>query len=65
MKFITRERPKIEPHCLAYHEITDLEAEFIYAATDQVSELGATPFDIPGANGPWNRFVLPLVTYQT
>lgn len=55
MKWITRERPKIDriacPWLIQRH--VDPEAEFIYVPTDQVfaraREIGAIPYDIPGA----------------
>lgn len=54
MKWITRERPKIDriacPWLIA--RFIDKSPEFIYVPTDQVMEkaeaLGATPYDIPG-----------------
>lgn len=53
MKWITRERPKIDRIACPWliKNFVDKDAEFIYAPTDQVlakaRELGATPFDIP------------------
>jgi hypothetical protein len=53
MKWITRERPKIDRIACPWliRNFVDKEAEFIYVPTDQVlikaKELGATPFDIP------------------
>lgn len=54
MKWITRERPKIDrvacPWLIA--RFVDAEAEFIYVPTDQVmakaEELNAIPYDLPG-----------------
>ncbi|MSO98588.1 MAG: chromate resistance protein [Rhodospirillaceae bacterium] len=54
MKWITRERPKIDriacPWLIA--RFIDAEPEFLFVAKDQVlataRALGATPFDIPG-----------------
>lgn len=54
MKWITRERPKIDrvacPWLIA--NFVDKEAEFIYVPTDKViekaKELDAIPYDIPG-----------------
>jgi hypothetical protein len=54
MKWVTRERPKIDriacPWLIA--RFIDAEAEFLYVPTDQVirvaNETGATPYDIPG-----------------
>ena len=54
MKWITRERPKIDriacPWLIA--RFIDKEPEFLYVPTDQVlkvaKETGATPYDIPG-----------------
>jgi hypothetical protein len=55
MKWITRERPKIDriacPWLVA--RFIDSEAEFLYVSSDQVfqiaEETGAIPYDIPGA----------------
>lgn len=53
MKWITRERPKIDRIACPWliKNFVDKEAEFIYVPTDQVlveaKELEATPFDIP------------------
>ncbi|QSB01343.1 chromate resistance protein [Methylomonas sp. EFPC1] len=55
MKWITRERPKIDriacPWLIA--RFIDAEAEFLYVLGDQVfqiaEETGAIPYDIPGA----------------
>jgi len=54
MKWVTRERPKIDriacPWLIA--RFIDREPEFLYAPADQVlavaAETGATPYDIPG-----------------
>lgn len=54
MKWVTRERPKIDriacPWLIA--RFIDPEAEFLYAPADQVlnvaEETGAIPYDIPG-----------------
>ena len=54
MKWVTRERPKIDriacPWLIA--RFIDREPEFLYVPTDQVlsvaQETGATPYDIPG-----------------
>jgi hypothetical protein len=54
MKWITRERPKIDriacPWLIA--RFIDPQAEFLYVPADQVlkvaEETGATPYDIPG-----------------
>jgi hypothetical protein len=54
MKWITRERPKIDRIACPWliKNFVDKEAEFIYVPTDQVlpksKELNATPYDIPG-----------------
>lgn len=54
MKWITRERPKIDRLACPWliRRFIDKEAEIIYVPFDQVAEkaaaLGATPFDIPG-----------------
>jgi hypothetical protein len=55
MKWITRERPKIDRIACPWliKNFVDHEAEFIYVSKDQVfakaKELGAIPYDIPGA----------------
>lgn len=54
MKWITRERPKIDRIACPWliSRFIDKEPEFIYVPTDQVvdyaEKLGAIPFDIPG-----------------
>src|SRR6478609_4532553 len=54
MKWITRERPKIDRIACPWliKRFVDPQAEFIFVPVDQVIEqakkLGATPFDIPG-----------------
>jgi hypothetical protein len=55
MKWITRERPKIDRIACPWliKSFVDKEAEFIYVPKDQVfdksKELNAVPYDIPGA----------------
>ena len=55
MKWITRERPKIDRIACPWliKNFVDKEAEFIYVQNEQVfnkaKELGAIPYDIPGA----------------
>ena len=55
MKWITRERPKIDRIACPWliKRFVDKDAEFIYVPKEQVFErakdLNATPFDIPGA----------------
>lgn len=55
MKWITRERPKIDRIACPWliKNFVDPEAEFIYVPRDQVfekaKELGAIPYDLPGA----------------
>jgi hypothetical protein len=55
MKWITRERPKIDRIACPWlvKNFVDSDAEFIYVPKEQVfdkaKELGAIPFDIPGA----------------
>lgn len=55
MRWITRERPKIDRIACPWliKRFVDAEAEFIYVPKEQVfekaTELGAIPFDIPGA----------------
>lgn len=55
MKWITRERPKIDRIACPWllKNFVDSEADFIYVPKEQVfekaKELGAIPYDIPGA----------------
>ena len=55
MKWITRERPKIDRIACPWliKNFVDSEAEFLYVPKDQVfakaAELNAIPYDIPGA----------------
>jgi hypothetical protein len=55
MKWITRERPKIDRIACPWliRRFIEADAEFIYVPTEQVfplaAETGATPYDIPGA----------------
>ncbi|HKB42843.1 MAG TPA: chromate resistance protein ChrB domain-containing protein, partial [Chitinophagaceae bacterium] len=55
MKWITRERPKIDRIACPWliKKFVDKEAEFIYVSKEQVLEkakkLNAIPYDIPGA----------------
>ncbi len=55
MKWITRERPKIDRIACPWliKNFVDLQAEFIYVPKEQVfskaKELDAIPYDIPGA----------------
>ena len=55
MKWITRERPKIDRIACPWliKNFVDSKAEFIYVSKDQVfekaDELNAIPYDIPGA----------------
>lgn len=55
MKWITRERPKIDRIACPWliKNFVDHEAEFVYVSKDQVfakaKELNAIPYDIPGA----------------
>jgi hypothetical protein len=55
MKWVTRERPKIDRIACPWliRRFIEPEAEFLYVATDRVfavaAETGATPYDIPGA----------------
>lgn len=55
MKWITRERPKIDRIACPWliRNFVDLNAEFFYVPRDQVfskaKELNAVPFDLPGA----------------
>jgi len=73
MKWITRERPKIDriacPWLVA--RFIDKDAEFIYVPRDKVmseaQRLGATPFDVPGVelghDGPFCSFDAFLKKY--
>ena len=53
MKWITRERPKIDRIACPWliRKFIDLKAEFVFVPKDQVlavaKDIGATPFDIP------------------
>jgi hypothetical protein len=55
MKWITRERPKIDRIACPWliRRFIEADAEFVYVPTEQVftaaQEIGATPYDIPGA----------------
>ncbi len=55
-KWVTRERPKIDRIACPWliRRFVEPDAEFIYVPTDQVfkvaREIGATPYDIPGAD---------------
>jgi hypothetical protein len=54
-KWITRERPKIDRIACPWliRRFVEADAEFIYVPTERVfevaKEIGATPYDIPGA----------------
>ncbi|HNP98401.1 MAG TPA: chromate resistance protein, partial [Bacteroidia bacterium] len=56
MKWITRDRPKIDRIACPWliSRFVDKEAEFVYVPKEQVfekaQELGAIPYDIPGAD---------------
>src|SRR6266702_2149776 len=55
MKWVTRERPKVDRIACPWliKRFVDAEAEFLYVPGDQVKAVaereGATPYDIPGA----------------
>ena len=55
MKWVTRERPKVDRIACPWliKRFVDAEAEFLYAPRDQVLAVaereGATPYDVPGA----------------
>ena len=55
MKWVTRERPKVDRVACPWliKRFVDPEAEFLYVAADRVQAVaereGATPFDVPGA----------------
>lgn len=56
MKWVTRERPKVDRIACPWliKRFVDLEAEFLYVPADQVQTVaereGATPYDVPGAD---------------
>ena len=74
MKWITRERPKIDriacPWLIA--RFVDVEAEFLYVPAAKVKSeaqrLGATPYDVPGVelthDGPYCSFDAILKKYR-
>ncbi len=74
MKWITRERPKIDRIACPWlvKRFIDPEAEFLFVAADRVKaeadRLGAIPFDIPGVelshDGPRCSFDAFLKRYQ-
>jgi hypothetical protein len=55
MKWVTRERPKVDRIACPWliRRFVDAEAEFLYVPADQVQAVaqreGATPYDVPGA----------------
>src|SRR5919204_2898828 len=55
MKWLTRERPKVDRVACPWliKRFVDAEAEFLYVPTDQVQAVaereGATPYDVSGA----------------
>ncbi|MHB1403377.1 MAG: chromate resistance protein ChrB domain-containing protein [Thiobacillus sp.] len=73
MKWITRERPKIDRIACPWlvTRFIDKDAEFIYVPKDKVmseaERLGATPFDVPGVelghDGPFCSFDAFLKKY--
>lgn len=73
MKWITRERPKVDRLACAWliERFVDGEAEFLFVPSDQVMaearRTGATPFDVPGAelghSGPLCSFDAILDKY--
>ena len=74
MKWITRERPKIDRIACPWliKNFVDKEAEFIYVPTELVKEkakeLDAIPYDIPGVDytheGPFCTFDTILKRHQ-
>jgi hypothetical protein len=74
MKWITRERPKIDRIACPWliQRFVDPEAEFLYVPTAQVlpeaQRLGAIPYDVPGVElthvGPRCSFDAILKKYQ-
>jgi hypothetical protein len=74
MRWITRERPKIDRIACPWliRNFVDPEAEFIFVPTAEVltkvAELGATPFDVEGVelthDGPHCSFDAILKKYQ-
>ena len=55
MKWVTRERPKVDRVACPWliKRFVDPEAEFLFVSSDRVAAIaqaeGATPFDVPGA----------------
>ncbi|MDE3095709.1 MAG: chromate resistance protein [Chloroflexota bacterium] len=74
MKWVTRARPKVDRVACPWliRRFVDPEAEFLYAAGDQVMAVaereGATPFDVPGVelghHGPECSFDAIIKKYQ-
>lgn len=74
MKWITRERPKIDRIACPWliRKFVDPEAEFLYVTNEKVlsiaKEVGATPYDIPGVEltheGPLCSFDAFIKKYQ-
>ena len=74
MKWITRERPKIDRIACPWliQKFVDTKAEFLYAAKDQVmssaKELGATPYDVNGVelahHGDFCSFDAIIIKYK-
>lgn len=74
MKWITRERPKVDRLACTWliHRFIDNEPEFLFVPRDQVlveaERLGAAPFDVPsvelGHSGPLCSFDAFLAKYH-
>jgi hypothetical protein len=74
MKWITRERPKIDRIACPWliHKFIDRDAQFLYAPAGDVlrvaQETGATPYDVPGVEltheGEFCSFDAILKKYQ-
>lgn len=74
MKWVTRARPKVDRVACPWliRRFVDREAEFLYAAGDQVMAVAeredATPFDVPGVelghHGPECSFDAIIKKYQ-
>ncbi len=74
MKWITRERPKVDRIACPWliRRFVDRDAEFLYVPADQVTSIaereGATAYDVPGAelghHGPECSFDAILARYR-
>lgn len=74
MKWITRERPKVDRLACAWliHRFIDQEPDFLFVPREQVlagaERFGATPYDVPGVelghSGPLCSFDVFLAKYR-